>query len=210
VYACGETHDTPRLAARDGGRTLARMLTIMNLFMPNGVPFLNSGQEVYELQPMNTGLDCRPNEAFLLDPKDPYYGRLALFDRYALHYLNPGRWELPDQLAWLGALRREHLDTFTRPEHAFPLGFNSPRDPGIAFGFVEGASLFVVVANTDVHNAQYLTVRLEPLREASGNGARKGAQLFSSHGLAREVQDFDHHGNLSMSFQPGEVKILHL
>lgn len=219
VYACGETHDTPRLAAREGGRNLARMLTILNLFMPNGVPFINSGQEVYELQPMNTGVDCRPNEAYMLDPKDPYYGRLALFDRYALHYLNPGRWELPDQLAWLSALRREHLATFTRLENVLPLGFNSPRDPGIAFGFTDDATramrvaegnLFVVVANTDVTNPQYLTVHLQPLRARSGNAARKGLQLFSSHGLAREVNDFDNHWNLSMSFQPGEVKIIRL
>lgn len=219
VYACGETHDTPRLAAREGGRTLSRMLTIMNLFMPNGVPFINSGQEVFELQPMNTGLDCRPNEAFLLDPKDPYYGRLALFDRYALHYLNPGRWELPDQLAWLSGLRQAHLATFTRLERAVLLGFNSPRDPGIAFGFVDDRAqgdlghednAFVVVANTDVHNAQYLTIQLQALRKVSGNSAQRGTQLFSSHGLAREVRDYDHQGNLSMSFQPGEVKIIRM
>jgi hypothetical protein len=219
VYACGETHDTPRLAAREGGRSLARMLTILNMFMPNGVPFINSGQEVYELQPMNTGVDCRPNEAYMLDPKDPYYGRLALFDRYALHYLNPGRWELPDQLAWISNLRREHLSTFTCLENIVPLGFNSPRDPGIAFGFVDDdkrgtlvreGNVFVVVANTDVHNPQYLTVHLQPLRQLSGNAARKGFQLFSSHGLARDVHDFDSFWNLSMSFQPGEVKIIRM
>ena len=66
VFAGGETHDTPRLAARDGGRTLSKMLTIMNMFMPNGVPFINSGQEVYETQPMNTGLDCRDYEQYML------------------------------------------------------------------------------------------------------------------------------------------------
>jgi len=219
VYACGETHDTPRLAARDGGRALARMLTIMNMFMPNGVPFLNSGQEVYEVQPMNTGVDCRPNEAYMLDPKDPYYGRLALFDRFALHYLNPGRWELPDMLAWLSALRQQHLATFTRLENSVPLGFDSPRDPGIALGFVDDAKrgrmvpedgVFVVVANTDVLNPKYLTVHLQALRQASGNGARSGRQLFSSHGLAREIHDFDNRWNLSMSFQPGEVKIIRM
>jgi hypothetical protein len=219
VYACGETHDTPRLAAREGGRGLSRMLTVLNLFVPNGVPFLNSGQEVYELQPMNTGLDCRPNEAYLLDPKDPYYGRLALFDRYALHYLNQGRWELPDQLAWVSSFRKERLATFTRLENSVPLGFDSPRDPGIAFGFVEDGlrgrmvqegGVYVVVANTDVNNPQYLTVHLDALRKVSGNASRHGAQLFSTHGLARDLHDFDTHGNLSLSFQPGEVKIIRM
>ena len=98
VFAGGETHDTPRLAAREGGRTLSKMLTVMNMFMPNGVPFINSGQEVYEIQPMNTGLDCRNYEQYVLPHNDRYFGKLALFDKFAIHYLNHMRWELPDTL----------------------------------------------------------------------------------------------------------------
>lgn len=219
VYACGETHDTPRLAARDGGRILSRMLTIMNLFMPNGVPFINSGQLCYERQPMNTGLDCRPNEQFLLDPTDPYYGKLALFDRFALHYLNPGRWELPDQMAWLSGIRKEHLATFTRLDNFTPLGFDSWADPGIAFGYVDDDkrgtlvqqdNVFLVLANTDVFKPQYLTVHLDPIRRWTGNSARHGSQWFSSHGPGRDIHDFDQRGNLCMSFEPGEVKIIRM
>ena len=219
VFACGETHDTPRLAARKGGRSLARMLTIMNLFMPNGVPFINSGQEFYELQPMNTGVDCGPDEARVLDPRDPYYGKLALFDRYALHYLNEGRWELPDQLAWLACLRRDHLETFTRLDNFTPLGFDSPVDSGIAFGFVDndkrgtqvaGDNVFVVVANTNPEEAQALTVHLDSLRHWTGNAAGWARQAFSSHGVEQEYVECNPYGNLSMFFQPGEVKILRM
>ena len=219
VFACGETHDTPRLAAREGGRNLARMLTVLNLFMPNGVPFINSGQEVYELQPMNTGLDCRPTEAQVLEPGDPFYEKLALFDRFALHYLNHGRWELPDQLAWLGTLRREHIATFTRLDNFTPLGFDSPEDSGIAFGFVDddkrgtqvqGDNVFIVVANTDPLLEKHLTVHLHGLRHWTGNTAWQGRQMFSSHGLDDHSYDCDGYGNLSMRFEPGEVKILRM
>ena len=219
VFACGETHDTPRLAARPGGRNLSRMLTILNLFMPNGVPFINSGQEVYELQPMNTGVDCRPTEAEVLDPEDPYFGKLALFDRFALHYLNPGRWELPDQLAWIAGLRRAHLSTFTRLDNFTPLGFDSLGDSGIAFGFVDddkrgtqvaGDNLFLVAANSDPLTAKVLTVHLHSIRHWTGNAAGQGHQLFSSHGLDEAWFDCDGNGNLSLAFEPGEVKILRM
>jgi len=58
MFASCETHDSARIAGRDGGRVLARMITILNMLLPNSVPFINSGQEVYETQPMNLGVDC--------------------------------------------------------------------------------------------------------------------------------------------------------
>lgn len=57
-FACGETHDTPRLAGRVNGINLSNMLTILNFFIPNTMPFINSGQEFYERQPMNLGIDA--------------------------------------------------------------------------------------------------------------------------------------------------------
>ena len=113
LFACGETHDTPRLAARDGNEQLAKMLTVLNMFMPNGVPFINSGQEIFERQPMNTGLDCRENEEYNLPENDPYNGKLALFDKYQLHYTNERRWELPDILGIVKGIRKKWLKTIT-------------------------------------------------------------------------------------------------
>lgn len=56
AYACAETHDTPRIVSREGGVNLARGLTIVNNFLPNGVHFILSGYEINEKQPMNCGL----------------------------------------------------------------------------------------------------------------------------------------------------------
>lgn len=55
VFACSETADTPRITSR-GGMELARLMTVFNYFLPNGIPYLTTGMEVYEEQPLNCGL----------------------------------------------------------------------------------------------------------------------------------------------------------
>lgn len=215
VFACGETHDTPRLAARPGGKKLAKMLSVMNYFLPGGVPFINSGQEVYEVQPMNMGLDCYDGEQRRLPVTDPFYGKLALFDRFALHYLNDGRWDLPDNLEAVAKIRQDHLETFTDLKHFTPLGFDSPRDPAIAFGFVQAGrygwqndNLFVVAASTDMEKSIHLRVDLQKLRKKSGTTWHQGKLLYSTHEWMRDVNEFDETGDLRLFLQPGEVKII--
>ncbi len=217
VFAGGETHDTPRLAARDGGRTLSKMLTVMNMFMPNGVPFINSGQEVYETQPMNTGLDCRDYEQYMLPQNDRYFGKLALFDKFALHYLNHMRWELPDILEAISKIRHDHLKTFTNVENFVGLGFDNLGDPAIGFGYIEEGkrghyndNVFIIVASTNMHSPIDVMVHLENLREQSKNTWCTGKLLFSTHEWQREVHEFDYNRNLHLHLQPGEVKIIKL
>ncbi len=215
VFAAGETHDTPRLAARDGGRTLSRLVTLMNLFMPNGIPFINSGQEVWELQPMNTGLDCRENEAYMLPPEDLYHGKLALFDKVAFHYLNKGRWELIELLEKASAIRRTYIDTLSDPETFTGLGFESMRTHGIGLGYQirqapgqGGGHLLLVIANTNLYEGQRLFVNVSDLRRKSGNQNLTGRQLFSSSEPPREGIAFSPDGNLFIWLHPGEVKVL--
>ena len=56
AYACAETHDTPRIVSRKSGKELARSLAIVNSFLPHGIPFMLTGYEAGEEQPMNCGL----------------------------------------------------------------------------------------------------------------------------------------------------------
>ena len=217
VFAGGETHDTPRLAAREGGRTLSKMLTVMNMFMPNGVPFINSGQEVYEIQPMNTGLDCRDYEQYILPHNDRYFGKLALFDKFAIHYLNHMRWELPDTLEAVSQIRKNHLSTFRNLSNFVPLGFDNLGDPAIGFGYIEEGkrghfnnNTFIIVASTDMYRPIDVTVHIEDLRKNSGNTWCTGSLLFSTHEWQREVHEFDNNHNLRLHLQPGEVKIIKL
>lgn len=86
VLAMCESHDTPRIAARSGYQRKARLCTVLNFFAGNGACFINSGQELYETQPMNLGLDAKQADLESLDPSHPYYRKLALFDRFGFDY----------------------------------------------------------------------------------------------------------------------------
>ena len=210
LFAVGETHDTPRLAAREGGESLGKMVSVFNLFVPNTIPFLNSGQEVYERQPMNTGLDCRPNELYMLDKDDPYYGKLALFDRYAFHYNHKHRWEIPTALEKASHIRKEYIDAMMDMNNVYPLGFSAPWDTAAGFGFVNKDKVLLAITNTDMHNEKYHYVRLDNLPEQFLAEDKKIVQLFSSEdNLPQELLVNEHRG-LNIHFVPGEVKLLEI
>ncbi|QVK18115.1 alpha-amylase [Mycoplasmatota bacterium] len=215
LFACGETHDTPRLAARKGGRNAAKMLTILNMFVPNAIPFINSGQEVYELQPMNIGLDARPNERYLLDQNDPFYGKLALFDKYAFHYLNHMRWDIADNLDIVSRIRKQYIDTMVDLNNYYPIGFEHMSINCIGFGYVEphkidqqNNNILLIFANTDPYHDTYCQANLYQIREAAKNYTRKANQLYSQYEPARDLYDFDYNLNLNLYLKPSEVKII--
>lgn len=217
VFASGETHDTPRLVAREGGKGLARMISVLNCFTPNGVPFLNAGQELYEVQPINTGLDCRPDEAFRIPESDPAYGRLALFDRVALHYLEPDRWEMLETLHQVAQIRQRYLEALTDPDAFVGLGFEHMGIQAIGLSFMlteeptqKPDAVLMVIANTHLYEDQDLFVDLSAARARSGNPGTQAQQLFSTHGTSGLVSGFDPQGNLQLNLAATEVKIIYL
>jgi glycosidase len=214
-FACGETHDTPRLAAREGGSTLAKTLTVLNMFVPNGVPFINSGQEVYETQPMNTGLDARENELYMLPENDPFYGKLALFDKYQFHYTNPRRWELPDILGIVSKIRHSFLKQIKSKETYLPIHMHEQPKTFIAFGyFKKGKSTknnaLLILANANPYHELYARPNIEALRNATGNKELQGELLFSTHEGPRPFTQFIDYNTLDIHLGPGEVKIVKL
>jgi glycosidase len=215
TLALGESHDTPRLAARDGGESLARLLTLVNMFMPNGIPFINSGQEVYEKQPMNTGLDARENELYMLDPSDPYYMKLALFDRYQFHYTNPRRWELPDMLDFIKPIRKKYLKQITNKKHYLPLYAHYENKNFIGFSYFKKSkqgkeNLLFVLANADTWNEHYTQVDIRLLRDVADNHQMIGKLLYSTNEAPRPFTQFIDYHTLDIHLGPGEVKIVEL
>ena len=215
TFACGETHDTPRLAARDGGPTLSKTLTVLNMFMPNGVPFINSGQEVYETQPMNTGLDCRENEQFMLPDNDPYYGKLALFDKYQFHYTNERRWELPDILGFIKDIRKKYLKQITNKKYFVPLYSVDHPKTFIGLAYYKKTksnknNCLIILANANPYHEQYVRPNIEELRRLSGNKEIEGKLLFSTHEYPRKFQQFIDYAQLDIHLGAGEVKIVEL
>mgnify|MGYP002411172231 CR=1 FL=1 len=82
-----ELPDTPRAAWYHPEQNRLESMVLLNYFLPNVVPFVNSGMELLEKQPMNLGLDNTEAGRFVLPATDPMYGKLAFFDRYRLHWL---------------------------------------------------------------------------------------------------------------------------
>jgi glycosidase len=214
-FACGETHDTPRLAAREGGETLAKTLAVLNMFVPNGVPFINSGQEVYERQPMNTGLDCRDNEQFMLDENDPYYGKLALFDKYQFHYTNPKRWDIPDTLDKVKDIRQKYLKQITNKQYYMPITVHDQPKTFIGFAFYKKTratkqNILFVLANANPYHEVYVRPHISNLREFTSNKELQGNLLFSTHEGPRLFTQFIDFNTLDIHLGPGEVKIVEL
>lgn len=215
AFACGETHDTPRLAAREGGPTLSKALTILNMFVPNSVPFINSGQEVFETQPMNTGLDARENEQFNLPKADPYYGKLALFDKYQYHYTNPRRWELPDLLDMIKPIRKKYLKQITNKKAYVPLRANDHPGTFIGFSYFKKNkkgkhNTLLILANCNPYHEQYVHPNIEALRSKALNNEMTGKLLFSTHEGPREFNQFSDFNTLDIHLGPGEIKIVEL
>ncbi|MBI9008724.1 MAG: alpha-amylase [Tenericutes bacterium] len=210
MFACAETHDTARIAGRDGGKNLARLTTTLNMLLPNLVPFINSGQEVYETQPMNTGVDCTSADKFKLPPDDLFYGKLALFDKYAIHYLNDNRWELADHLDGIKKIRKVWLDQITDLKCYLPIYFNEFDTPaiGVSYYNLETNKCLLVVANSNVYDDVHCNTSLEKLRIASNNYNNAGKLLYSTYEFSRDYHDFSPDGKVYFHLGAGEVKVI--
>jgi starch synthase (maltosyl-transferring) len=115
IVASLETPDTPRSAFVYQSTALLKLLLVLNSFMPNAIPMINSGQELFETQPMNLGLDNDENGRFVLSGSDPMYGKLAFFDRYCLHWANASS-EFFDFLSEIVQIREKHISLLTDGE----------------------------------------------------------------------------------------------
>lgn len=107
ILATAETHDTPRAITRQGKRKFTVFTAALNFFLPNTIPFINSGFELGEIQPMNKGLDPDSCKLYLLPKKDLNYGKLALFDFTSLHWNNNSR-KIMNLLQYCARLRKSY------------------------------------------------------------------------------------------------------
>lgn len=212
MFACAETHDTARIAGRDGGKTLARMVTVLNMLLPNLVPFINSGQEVYEAQPMNTGVDCTEQDKYHLDKEDPFYGKLALFDKYAFHYNVPDRWEIADHLDGIKQIRAKWLNQITDLSYYVPIYFQEFDTPAIGVSYFDNVSkkCLLVVANSNPYASIDCSATLQVLREKTGNHQTQGKLLYATYEMGRDYHEFSPDGKVYFHLGAGEVKIIEM
>lgn len=117
VTAALETPDTPRSALVHKDRRTLEQLVLLNCFIPNAIPFINNGQEVMEIQPMNLGLDNTEQGKFVLNEEDPMYGKLAFFDNYRVHWLNSEHKWMQELLLKAFRIRRRYIDIISKKEN---------------------------------------------------------------------------------------------
>ncbi|MFD2671223.1 alpha-amylase [Marinicrinis sediminis] len=101
AFACAETPDTPRITSRPGGVQLARAITVFNHFLPHGTPFITTGLEVNEKQPLNCGLADNTNGADI--PR-------AFFNKMKIDWEHDG--SMMDLLKQLQACKRRYQTKF--------------------------------------------------------------------------------------------------
>ncbi|GFR34724.1 alpha-amylase family glycosyl hydrolase [Thermobrachium celere] len=164
IFAAAETPDTPRAASRLGGKKFSKFVAVMNAFLPNGVPFITSGFEILEKQPMNLGLDAKEENRYLLDKNDPQYGKLAFFDRYALHWENAKNTEIIRILEDVSKLRAEYIDYITDSSNYVKCKLPYDNILSVAYKVQEG--ILLVLGNMDFEDS--IKVNKRELEEALG------------------------------------------
>jgi len=200
ILGAAETPDTPRTAVRRGGRQFSRWAAVVNMFLPNAVPMINSGMEVYERQPMNLGLDVGRPGRFALSKSDPQYGKLAFFDPYALHWTNEGGEEMVELIARASAIRQKYLRFISRRAMYFApeLGMNAKRIIATGFSLPGRRKSLLMLANVDFDRSRRATV----LRLRKPQEPQVLLELVSS-GVPKLEKN-----RLMLTLGPGDVKVL--
>jgi len=206
LFAAAETHDSPRIAARAGGETLSKALTVLNLFMPNGVPFINCGMEILETQAMNLGLDATETERKRLSYEDPYYGKLALFDRYQLHYTYQRRYLIPALIQSVLPIRKTLVKAIMDKRAFAPI--DTPNPFFIGLSYVLGKKLYLIFGNVNPTHEENEHVDITALRKKTKTSTQKGTLLFSTNEPRRPFTQFIDQNTLDIHLAPGEVKIV--
>ncbi len=191
-----ETPDTPRAAARKNGKSFSRFATVLNYFLPNGITYINSGQEIFEIQPMNLGLDNDEEGRYVLPPNDPFYGKLAFFDPYVLHWNADD--DLIDLIALLSSIRRNNLNLLSSSNPKL-LWEEDKTSAGLFYW--NGVKGLLVVANGDFEGMKEFHIDL-------GFHTWRGKHKVQWKLKGFDGQsDWDVGGNFHLSLGPGEVAV---
>lgn len=216
IMAAAEAPDTPRATVRHGGRKFARQSIVVDCFLPNGVPMIHSGIEVFERQPVNLGLDVGPPGRFALPTSDPFAGKLAFFDRYALHWKNAGGKGMVEMIGRVASIRERFIAALADPKayfapvmktggrHVLATGFhvresggNDPKKPG-RLREHRGRRQLLMIANFDFKRSHTAKI----------GGLAAGATVETLFELEPSPLPRFSRGTLTVTLKPGDAKVL--
>lgn len=198
-----ETPDTPRAIARKYRKRFSQFSFILNLFLPNGITFINSGFEIGEAQPLNLGLDNDERGRFALPEQDPLYGKIAFFDHYAYH------WDQADlellQLMQSAATLKAECGPWCRGENRLE-GLFTPSEKVIAHLYknpVQNQAL-ILLANTDFVSASWISIDVSHIPDMRVGGVRREYVNYVKTQQYMNLED----GYVHVFLEPGEATVL--
>lgn len=206
---CGASEflDTPRIVQYEGGEALAKVISIMNLFLPNVIPTYMGGQLAFEKQPQY--LSPFANQGYLEahDRSNPHYHKQAMLDHYTYDYTRKDFHVFINQLEKFSTIRMNYLDAITNVNRCIPVWFDDPNDAGIGYTYYLENNAILVVCNTNIHEAIDLRIHTENMLWQLPFAWTSIHQIFTTHDpYIHEVQ-LDNFQMLQLHFEIGEVKI---
>ncbi|MGC8902561.1 MAG: alpha-amylase family glycosyl hydrolase [Fervidobacterium sp.] len=154
IASC-ETPDTPRIVVRENGDKLKYLAPALLYFAPNSIPYVNTGQEIEETQPMNLGLDNNIFGKTILPPDDQFYGKLAFFDYFALHW-DKSEAGMYDYLRKLLNLR-ERLSEFYNGEFRY-VYLNYQDGLTANYSFWKKDEALIILGNLNLVHGRYVEI----------------------------------------------------
>lgn len=204
VFAAAEFLDSPRIT-QHGNERLSILLHVLNQFLPNSIPLYISGMECMEQQPLLLSYFQEPHYRNALDIHDIRYQKQPLLDDYYFEYRNDGMYKLPHLLERIKKIREVYKDVILNNDTCIPLWFHSSAD-GIGFAYRKINSALLVIANTNIDKQTTLCIHAAHAFTNMTNIKIK--QIFSTeHPFTYDVKT-EENGNITMLFEPGEIKFL--
>ncbi|HNY37765.1 MAG TPA: alpha-amylase family glycosyl hydrolase [Petrotogaceae bacterium] len=201
AFATSETPDSPRAVTREGGENFSKLSAVLNSFMPNGITVINSGYEIFEAQPMNTGLDFdNPQEQRFqfLPPVDQFYGKLAFFDWYCLHWDTDHH--MVKLLQLLGQTKERVKDLIADPKNFRFLEYG---EEAFVMFWWEGKTGVVVPVNLNPSNPYYFEVDIGYFTWRGYHNIDTALENYRRGESHWEVHD----GKLRVTVNPSEARV---
>lgn len=208
MFAASEFYDSRRISCLEHGKTLANMLSIMNQFLPNGIPMLMNGIESYEVQPMQLSELGDKIYTYSLSKDDPRYLKQAYLDRFYYNYCAKDIMVLPSLMEQTNKIRKEYIAAIIDHDACIPVWFDSPRDYGIGFTYKLKDKALMVICNTNVHHQVHLHIHTENMICELSFQPTSILQIFSTEDPYTHDIIFDEFRNIPLEFAGGEVKFI--
>lgn len=208
MFVACEFYDSLRIHAMEHGNQLALTLSIMNYFLPNGIPYMEHGVECYETQPLQLSEYGDENSLLTLPDNDIRAKKQGFLDPYFFDYRHDQMQMFFNVMTNVSRLRQSYIHEIHQSNACIPVWFDSPKDLGIGFTYLKNDRALMVICSVNVHEHSSLHIHTENLFCELPFKHRTIRQIYSS--IDPYIYDItlDDFQNIPLDFAPGEVKFI--